>query len=377
MALSTPTISEIAANIIADIEAEYSQNIPILAKAVFRVWAFIQSGIFIILYKFGTEQFKQRFVQTANETFLALLGEQVGVVRTPAQIWTGTGSVPVTTTGGVIQAGTQLVNNATGVVYIVTPSKAIILSPTETMTLQSTVGGDISNLVVSDEITFVSPQPGIGDTVTITIVSQEGADIEPVEQYRQRVLDRYQKQPQGGALADYELWAEEAVNVINAYPYAGTTPGTVEVFIEVDNQTDGIPTAPQLAAALESINFDPVTGRATRRPVTAEVTTEAITRTTFVVEVQSLNPDTPDIRTAIDEAVDDQYGDKEPFIQGLSIVRRDTITNAEVASIVSTVASANGSTVNNVITKEGGIPFDLRTLGQGEKAKVTTPLTYT
>ncbi len=377
MALSTPTISEIAANIVADIEAEYGQTIPILAKAVFRVWAFIQAGVFIVLYKFGTEQFKQRFVQTANETFLALLGEQVGVVRTPAQIWTGTGSVPVTTTGGVIQAGTQLVNNATGVVYIVTPSKAIILSPTETMTLQSTVGGDISNLVVSDEITFVSPQPGIGDTVTITIVSQEGADIEPIEQYRQRVLDRYQKQPQGGALADYELWAEEAINVINAYPYAGTTPGTVEVFIEVDNQTDGIPTAPQLAAALASINFDPVTGLATRRPVTAEVTTEAIVRTTFVVEVQTLNPDTPDIREAIDDAVEDLFLDKEPFIQGLSIVRRDTITNAEVTSIVSTVASANGSTVNNVVTKEGGVPFDLRTLGQGEKAKVTTPLTYT
>ncbi len=377
MALSTPTISEIAANIVADIEAEYGQTIPILAKAVFRVWAFIQSGVFIILYKFGTEQFKQRFVQTANETFLALLGDQVGVVRTPAQIWAGTGSVPVTTTGGVIQAGTQLVNNATGIVYIVTPSKAIILSPTETMTLQSTVGGDISNLVVSDEITFASPQPGIGDTVTITIVSQEGADIEPIEQYRQRVLDRYQKQPQGGALADYELWAEEAVNVINAYPYAGTTPGTVEVFIEVDNQTDGIPTAPQLAAALASINFDPVTGLATRRPVTAEVTTEAIVRTTFVVEVQTLNPDTPDIREAIDDAVEDLFLDKEPFIQGLSIVRRDTITNAEVTSIVSTVASANGSTVNNVVTKEGGVPFDLRTVGQGEKAKVTSPLTYT
>lgn len=377
MALSTPTINEIAANIVADIETEYGQTIPILAKAVFRVWAFIQAGVFIVLYKFGTEQFKQRFVQTANETFLALLGEQVGVVRTPAQIWTGTGSVPVTTTGGVIQAGTQLVNNATGIVYIVSPSKAIILTPTETMTLQSTVGGDISNLVVNDEITFVNPQPGIGDTITITIISQEGADTEPIEQYRQRVLDRYQKQPQGGALADYELWAEEAVNVINAYPYAGTTPGTVGVFIEVDNQPDGIPTAGQLAATLESINFDPVTGLATRRPVTAEASAFAITRTTFVVEVQTLNPDTPDIRTAIDNAVADLFLDKEPFIQGLSTVRKDTITNAEVTSTVNTVAAANGSTVNNVITKEGGVPFDLRTLGQGEKAKVTTPLTYT
>ena len=291
MALSTPTINEIAANIISDIEAEYSQTIPILAKAVFRIWAFIQAGIFIVLYKFGTENFKQRFVQTSNSTFLALLGEQVGVVRTPSQIWKGTGTVPVTTTGGVIQAGTQLVNNQTGVVYIVNPSKAIVLSPTETLTLQSTVGGDISNLIIGDTLTFVNPQSGIGNTVTIDTVTQEGADAEPLEQYRQRVLDRYQKQPQGGALADYELWAEETVNVINAYPYAATTPGEVEVFIEVDNQTDGIPTAPQLAAALESINFDPVTGKANRRPVTAEVTTLAIIRTTFTAEVQGLNPD--------------------------------------------------------------------------------------
>lgn len=377
MALSTPTINEIAANIISDIEAEYAQTIPILAKAVFRIWAFIQAGIFIVLYKFGTENFKQRFVQTSNSTFLALLGEQVGVVRTPSQIWKGTGTVPVTTTGGVIQAGIQLVNNQTGIVYIVNPSKVISATPTETLTLQSTVGGDISNLVVGDTLTFVNPQFGIGNTVTIATVTQEGADAEPLEQYRQRVLDRYQKQPQGGALADYELWAEETVNVINAYPYAATTPGEVEVFIEVDNQTDGIPTTPQLAAALSSINFDPITGKATRRPVTAEVTTLAITRTTFTAEVQGLNPDTPDIRTAIDEAVEDLFLDKEPFIQGLSVVRNDTITNAEVTSTVQTVAAANSAVVNAVLTKESGTPFDLRALGKGEKAKVTTPLTYT
>jgi uncharacterized phage protein gp47/JayE len=377
MALNSPTITEITNRIIADINAEYGQKIPILAKAVFRVWAFIQAGIFIILYKFGTSQFRQRFVQTANETFLALLGEQVGVNRTPAQIWTGTCSVGVSAIGGVLQAGIQLINNSSGVVYIVNPSKVIALTPVETFTLESTVSGDISNLVVGDELTFVNPQAGLTDPVTVTIVSQEGADQEPLEQYRQRVLDRYQKQPQGGALADYELWSEEAPNVINAYPYAGTTTGTVDVFIEVDNQTDGIPTSSQLIIALDYINFDPVTGKATRRPTTAEVATLAIYRTTFTVKVQGLSPDTPDIRTAIDNAVAALYLEKEPFIKGLSIIRKDTITTAEVASIISLVAASNGAIVNTVITEESGIPFDLRTLGKGEKAKVTTPLTYT
>ena len=377
MALQTPTINEIAANIIADIEAEYTQTIPLLAKAVFRIWAFISAAVFIILYKFGTDAFNQRFVQTANSTFLSLLGEQVGVTRTTAQQWIGTVDATVTATGGVIQAGTQLINNLTGAVYFVTVSEAIDATPTETLSVSSFEGGDITNLNVSDTLDFVNPQPGVEQTVTVASVTQEGSDQEPIEQYRQRVLDRYQKQPQGGALADYELWAEETVNVINAYPYAATTPGEVEVFIEVDNQTDGIPTAPQLAAALANINYDPVTGRATRRPVTADVTTLAIIRTTFTAEVNNLNPDTPDIRTAIDSAVSDLILSKEPFIQGLSVNRNDTITDAETTSIVQTVAAAHGSTINDVIVREAGTPFSLRTMGQGEKAKVTTPLTYT
>ncbi len=377
MALQTPTISEISSNIISDIEAEYSQNIPLLQKAVFRIWAFISAAVFIILYKFGTDAFNNRFVQTANDEFLELLGEQVGVVRTPAQSWIGTVDATVTQTGGVVQAGTQLVNNNTGVVYAVTQSEAIDTTPTETLEVESLSSGDAANLVIGDTLDFVNPQSGLEQTVTVASVSQEGADEEPTDQYRQRVLDRYQKQPQGGALADYELWAEETANVINAYPYASTVAGGVQVYIEVDNQTDGIPTQTQLDAALENINFDPDTGRATRRPVTAEVETLSITRTTFTVDISGLNPDTQDIRDQIDEAVADLYLTKEPFIQGLSVERNDTISDAEVTAVAQTIAASNGAVVSDVITKEGGTSFVIRTMGRGEKAKVTTPLTYT
>jgi uncharacterized phage protein gp47/JayE len=376
VALQTPTISEISANIIADIEAEYNQTIPLLQKAVFRIWAFISAGVFIILYKFGVDAFNNRFVQTANEEFLQLLGEQVGVVRTPAQFWIGTVDATVTQTGGVIQAGTQMVNNNTGVVYSVTTSEAIDTTPTETLNVESLTSGDAANLVVGDTLDFVRKQAGLNQTVTVASVAQEGADEEPTDQYRQRVLDRYQKQPQGGALADYELWAEETANVINAYPYASTVAGGVDVYIEVDNQTDGIPTQSQLDATLENINFDPETGRATRRPVTAEVETFAITRTTFTVEVTGLNPDTQDIRDQIDAAVSDLFLTKEPFIQGLSVERNDTITDAETTSVVQTIAASNGAVISDVATKEGGLAFDIRTMGKGEKAKVTTPLTY-
>ena len=371
MALQTPTLSEIAANIVSDIEAEYSQTIPLLQKAVFRVWALIQAAVFIILYKYGTDAFNQRFVQTANETFLSLLGEQVGVSRTPAAKWVGTVTATVTATGSVLAAGVQLVNNNTGIVYATTISEAIDSTPTETLQVTSLTGGDLSNLQVGDTITFVNPQTGLNPDVTVATVTTEGSSQEPIEQYRQRVLDRYQKQPQGGALADYELWGEEAPNVINVYPYAATTPGEVDVYSEVDNQTDGIPSAPQLLIVSSYINYDPITGRATRRPVTAEVNSYAISRTAFTTTVVTLNPDTSDIRAAIDDAVEALFLTKEPYIQGLSVTRNDTISDAETTATVQAVAAANGAVISDVVVNEGGIPFDIRTMGRGEKAKTT------
>lgn len=375
MALPIPTIKQIQAQIIADIEAETGQSVPILKKAVFRIMAFAFAGAWIILYKYGTDQFKQRFVQTANSFWLPLLGELVNIFRQSSTTWEGEAEVISTTSSGTLNAGTQLVNNNTGIVYSVKQSVALFVG-TVTFTLRALEGGAIGNLEIADVIDFVSPQPGLDNTATTSQIDTPGEDQEDLEVYRQRVLNEYQKKPQGGALADYQSWSLEAANVINAFPYADPTPGLVNVYIEVDNQVDGIPTASQLLAVEDSINFDPITGRADRRPVTAEVTARAITRVLFTVEVIGLSPDTVDNRTAIDSAIQELFSQKEPFIQGLSITRKDSITAAETTSIVQQVAAALGATISSVNTKLLGSGINLYILGEGEMAKVTIPLTY-
>ena len=50
MALDTPTIAEISANIISQIEASINQTIPLLPKAFTRVLAKVLGAVFIILY---------------------------------------------------------------------------------------------------------------------------------------------------------------------------------------------------------------------------------------------------------------------------------------------------------------------------------------
>ena len=286
MALPTPSINDIAAQIVADIESKTNQTIPPLAKSVFRVMAFAIAGVWIILYKYGSWGFNQIFPQLADETFLQLLGDNKRVTRTSAVAWEGDIDIGVNANAD-LPAGSQLVNNATGVIYLTTATVSMT-TPTETIDIKAVTPGDIGNLQDAQEINFVNPLPNVDRIAVVNSTTLPGADEEDLEVYRQRVIDAYQKQPQGGALADYEKWANETPNVINSYPYSGSEPPDVDVYIEVNNQTDGIPTTPQKAEALVFITFDPITGRQTRKPVTANVTVFGITRTDLLSDILHL-----------------------------------------------------------------------------------------
>jgi len=238
--LTTPTIKEIQTNIIADIEAKIGQTIPILAKAVFIILAYALAGAWIILYKFGTDAYRQRFVQTANRTWLVMLGELIGIFIQSATTWIGQAEIEATGAVGTIVSGTQFLRTETGIVYIVQNDVAIVPG-TLTLDLYSGTSGDIGNLLVADELDIVSPISGIDLTAVVSAVTVQGEDEEDLETYRQRVLDGYQKKPQGGASADYESWGKQAPHVLSVYPYPAVIPGWVDIFVEVDDQTDGIP----------------------------------------------------------------------------------------------------------------------------------------
>jgi len=231
MSLKEPTTQEIFDQIINNIEATLGQTIPILPKATFRVLSMAIAGVFTILYKFASFQFLQIFPLTADEESLERWGELVGIIRTPATqarieiLCTGTD-------GSEVITGTRIVNNLTNVVYIV-DSDVTIAAGVGTTTMIATQGGTIGNVSNGVELSFVTPLPGIDSKCTVTDTIVTGIDEENVDVYRTRVVDRFRKVPQGGALADYEAWAVEVADIINAYPYSGDVEGTVNVFSRV------------------------------------------------------------------------------------------------------------------------------------------------
>lgn len=392
MSLETPTIQEISDNIVAQISANLNQTIPRLPKSFIRVLAKTLAGVFILLYKYGGFTFLQIFVKTASTKETTVNGK----ILTPLIEWgrlIGVGDpvaatqaelnveVTVEVQSGTLPSGAQL-TGTNGVTYI-TIGAIGLDAPTKEVTVRAVNdqaggggAGTIGNLDAGATLSFANPLATVARDVEVLAQVVTGADAENIEVYRQRIIDRFQKRPQGGAYADYEVWGEEVAGILNCYPYTSTNPGQVDVYVEAAPESsgnpDGIPTPAQLQAVLDSIELDQA-GLATRRPANALANTFAITRTGFDVRVLGLvADDLAQVKTDIESALTDYFLAKEPFIVGLSIPpRKDRITKASVSGVVDDVVTAAGGTFTNAfIYLEGTTALvDVYSLGEGEKAK--------
>ena len=387
MTLETPTTKEISESIVVQMEATFGSS---TKKSFTRVIAKVLAGIFVILYKYGGFSFLQMFVSTASmkptevngKTIVPLIewGRLIGagdpMAATQAELKV---RVRVETLGAELPAASQLVHVASGVTYITTrgtilDSDLVDVDVVAVSDQNGTGGaGTIGNLPIGATLSFANPLSGVNRNASVVGEIITGVEAETEEQYRARVISRFQLRPQGGAYVDYKLWAEETAGVKQAYPYAADTPGQIEVYIESSSEPDGIPTEAQLQAALDSINYDDATGLATRRPVSALVNTFPITRAGFSVEIVGLSVENePEIRAEISAALSVYFQNRSPFLVGLTLPpRKDRVTLSAVSGVVDDIVSlANGVFTDAILRKDGTIT-EIYTLGKGEKAKLT------
>lgn len=388
MSLNTPTTQQIADNIVSQMSASLGQSIPLLPKSFIRVLAKVLAGVFIILYKYGGFVAQQQFVRTASAsptefngvtaTPLVEWGRQIGVgdpiAATRAELLV---NITVTNQTGTLPSGSQLINSATGVTYI-TIGAVALNAPVVQATIRAVAdqaGGDGSgeqgNMAAGQTLSFANPLANVSRTVVVDSQTVTGADAETTASYRQRVLDRFQQRPQGGAYADYRAWATEVAGIANAYPYTSVLPGQVDVYVESATEIDGIPTPAQLSAVADSIEFDDG-GLASRRPANAFVNVLPITRSGFDVVVQGLAvANQAAVEASITTAVEEYFLSREPFIDGLSVLpRRDRITPSAVGGVVDDIVNAAGGFFTGVIVSKDSIQItEVYALNDGEKAK--------
>ena len=372
------SLAQINAAIISQIEINIAQTAPLLPMAFIRVLAKAIAGTQVLLYKYTGFIFLQLFVASASSRPTTV----AGVSLTPLIEWgnlVGAGDpIPATAaeltiditvinqTGDPIPAGTSLVYEPTGVIYLTAVDilrDAAVKSVDIVASSDQTDGGGlgaVGNLQISALVSFTQPLADVEREPVVSAVVVTGADGEDLDVvYRQRVIDRFQKRPQGGALSDLELWAEETLGIIASYPYTGDQPGTVEVYVEADTVSsgspDGFPTQAQLDATLVSLKLDE-NGRATRLPANMFAFVRSITRRAFTIQVVALSaPDLVAAKAAIEAGLVTLFKSFEPFIGGLTVTPRDRITQSEVAGVVDDIAKANNATFSSVIMSSANI----------------------
>ena len=396
MSTQSQTVKQISDLIIAQLETVLNQTIPLLPKAFNRVLAQAIAAVWVVLYKFGGFVFLQGFPSKASSKAVVIngretiplieWGELIGVgspgLATNAELLI---DVPVETQAGFLASGEQLLNSDNGFTYIVTADV-----PLDAAVIQANIkavndqvggqgGGVLGNLAPGSVVSFVSNPPNVAKDAVVnsqTVTGANGEDVDVV--YRGRVESLFKQRPQGGAYADYKQWGEEVEGIVLVLPYTGA-PGEVDVYSEAtaasSGNADGIPTPAQLQAVLDSIEKDQ-DGIPSRRNVNAFVNSLPITRTGFDVTVFGLVVDnTASVQAEIDSAVEEFFFNREPFIDGLSLLPiKNQITKTKVISIVGDIVDLRNGIFNDADFFLTGSPIALSTyiLGEGEKAKNVT-----
>ena len=372
MAMPTiPTVAEIRARIIADMETAIGQTTPWLPKALTRVIAGAIAGLDVLLYDSILWVYAQIFPETADYAALVLLGKLVSIVPTSAVKSVITANV-YGTTSETVAAGTTYFSTPSGAVYQVTTG-GTIAGGLFLATLTALIAGEAANVADGVELSIVTADPVLTGTAIVVSTMTDGEDAESEEQFRVRVIARYKRRHTCGSPADYYLWGLEAPHFIWVSPVAGDAPGDVWVYGEVDNETDGIPTSAQLVTLADYLTNDPDTGLATRKPIGDTLTCLPITRKVFNFEINIYNS-SDTVETAITAAIDEYLDSLAPYNEGVTLERADAVTNTGASAASNDVASEAGAVILQLIVREATTGGEINSyiLYGGEKAKIGT-----
>lgn len=254
MAFNRPTLKTLIDRIAADIESRLPGANARLRRNLLTILGRAQAGAAHGLHGHLEYESRQLFADTADAEHLARIATIWGVTRKAAVAASG----PVTftgTDGSIIPAGTVL-QRSDGTDYA-TDFDDAIEAGSATVTVTAVEAGASGNTETGSTLSLVAAIAGVDSQATVADPGVTGgADTEPDDELRARLIARIQQPPQGGSRADYERWALEITAVTRAWVYPHELgAGTVVVRIVTDDAPGGlIPDAATVQAVQDHIN---------------------------------------------------------------------------------------------------------------------------
>lgn len=338
MAWTRPTLSELISRVESDLSTKFFGTAATLRRSVLKVLARVWAGVVYPLHLYLSWIYDQAFAHLADGDQLDRHGQEIGVFRKPATF--ANGRVLFSgTTGTVIPQGTLIQTVSDRVEYQTTQD--VTLAGIAFVSVTAIVAGSTGNQESGTLLELVSPIVGVDTICTFGAIS-EGVEIEGDEEYRARILYKKQNPPQGGADADYVIWATSVSPVTDCWVFP-QYPEANSVTLRVSNYNA---TPPVLSPSEVQDVVDYVTDRS-RKPVTADVRVASVQVSAIVVRAQ-IRPFNTATMAAADTELRDLFSARakskgEPGTPGTTIAR------SQVQNAISSATGVTGATITEIL----------------------------
>lgn len=376
MSFTVPTYSSLYTSVLSDLQNKLGIA-NIIGKVVLKAIAAVQAAKLKIFYLSANIVQNNVYPDLADEEMLIRFGK-VRLGRSPNPATAGEYTVNVSgVIGATIAPGTTLKSMDTST----SPDKTFTLDTeytftgtTGTISIRALEGGTDSELTVGDQLQFTAPIANVDSFCDVDSVDVIPADEESISEYRQDVLDSFVLEPQGGARADYRLWAADATAIRTVYPYAKVgSPGEITLYVESEfsSSTDGhgTPTAAQLAEVEEVIELDPDTTKDInergRRPMGVfDIDVTAVLPLPVDVNIVNLSGGS---LTSIQTAIEAVLYDIRPYIDGLDDANNLNKNKLYESAIYNAILDSIGGseTFDSITVEVSGTPITSYTFTDG------------
>ena len=360
--ITLPTLSELQADYISDLESKFSTTIPTTGRSFLRAWASVQAGVVYLLYLALGKVQKNIFADTADLETLTRFG-RVKLGRNPFPAMAGEYTCKVTgSIGAVIPASTTFKSDDDsanpGHLYIL-DVEFTFTTPIESITLRALDAGLEAELEVTNTLTATAPIALVDQSASVSSELVAPLSAETTEEYRTKVLAAFRLEPQGGAGSDYRLWAADVQEVKQSYPFATLGFTEVDLYVEafLDESLDfkGTPT-PATLAAVESAIEDPTVDRPSRKPILDVVNYLAVTPLDVDITITGYVDLTAEKETIIINAITAALADIRPFVSSIDILanKNDILNTAIITHLI--IEAVPGSVFGAVTFDVDGSP---------------------
>lgn len=367
MPFSRPKLSDLMNLVARDIESSLLGSDALLRFSNIGTTGKAQANLSHLHYGYLDWIAKMAVPWTAEEEFLEAWAGLKGVIRKAASVAGGSAKYPGAI-GKVLPAGTPIVRGD-GQAY--TTNADATVDGTGFVTVQATavaepagLVGAIGNCAVGVVLTLGAAVPGIQSGGVAATAFTGGADVEQDDSLRTRMLEAYQKPPQGGSRDDYIQWARAVPGVTRAWcKPLGFGDGTVVVYTMFDQAeaafggfpqgTNGTATNEPRAASATGDQLAVANAIYPLQPVTALVYSCAATALPVNFTITGLSTASLVTRALIAAAIDGVF-----YLEGTPT--GGTVALSLIESAIAAISGTKGFVITvpagNIVTALGFLP---------------------